>query len=432
MILKSKIHVLTGAAAALTLFASSSAFPAGFEKATLWSGHYAAVGGAASSIVDDAQALFFNPAGLAQAKGLELSGNFSPTDSQFSGPIASTTQIGGAHQILPIFGAFASYQVTDKLGVGGGAYVSGGTQSEYEGVDFSSFSANYASLKPTLRGDLDVIEYSLGAGYELLPGLRLGLGWRILHVGAHLQSAAVTPTNTALIATDIDNLSATRYNGYRVGLQYSPEGAKWGLGAVWRTEVSFIAKGSVSGQIKPNSATPTLPLTGGDASVANTFPQEVSIGAFYDVGSSHTSRVLVEYTFAQYAKDRVLDLDGTITNTSIPFQTQLPDIVQSWHNQQNLRFGFDGMLTDRLALRAGYVLTSQVTPDAHARPTFPAPGLGHTFTLGTGTKLLNDALETDLAFEYSFDKGTGTNEFTQTGDFKAQALVAHLGVTYRF
>jgi len=66
----------------------------GFEKATPWSGQYAALGGAAVGAAAGADSLFFNPAGLARSSRgnstFELSINLSPTLSQFTGPFATT------------------------------------------------------------------------------------------------------------------------------------------------------------------------------------------------------------------------------------------------------------------------------------------------------------------------------------------------------
>src|SRR5262249_36196484 len=158
----------------------------------------------------------------------------------------TTTEVDGSTLFSPIFSGFLNYKVTEKLGVGAGIYVSGGTKSKFENVSFagSSFApagitaadtANF-TLAPTIEADLEVLEYSIGAGYEILDGLRIGGAWRIMHVGATLQSASLSRVAAlgnavALTTARLENLTDTAYNGWRVGIQYAPKSNKWGLGA---------------------------------------------------------------------------------------------------------------------------------------------------------------------------------------------------------
>ena len=66
-------------------------FAGGFEKAVSWSAESAAKANAVGSSVDGAEALLFNPAGLAKGAASELSINLSPTIAEFSGPIYPTS-----------------------------------------------------------------------------------------------------------------------------------------------------------------------------------------------------------------------------------------------------------------------------------------------------------------------------------------------------
>ena len=88
-----------------------------------------------------------------------------------------------------------------------------------------------------------------------------------------------------------------------------------------------------------------------------------------------------------------------------------------------------------IPLRVGYALTSQVTPDNRARSTFASPGFGHSFAVGTGMDMLQDQMELNVAGEYSFASGAGTNPndaITAEKDFSTKAYVLHTGVSYKF
>lgn len=425
---------LTLSVAVCAALSAAVAHAGGFEKATTWSGHYAAMAGAATSIVNDSEALFFNPAGLSALRGPNVSLNFSPTFSKFEGPVVrNNTALEGNREFSPIFGATAGYGLNEKWGVGLGVYVSGGTKAVFENVDYTSISSNFDNLKPTVKSDLSVVEAALGTGFEVLPGLRLGGAWRVLMVDAELSSA--TASAASLQSVEIKDLSDTRFNGFKAGIQYSPKDSHWGVGASWRSQVKFIAKGKSSGKIELGTvAANAFDLTGGDATVANTFPQQVSGGFFFDVVPQKL-RLIAEYTWSQYSKNKDLEISGGLTfPTTFPSPllagrtSAIPSIAQNWMDQHNARFAGEYRLTDPLALRAGYVLTTAVVPRSAARATFSSPGLGHTITAGAGYRF-TDHLSVNGAGEYSFASGTVNGQGPTEGDYSTNAWVLHAGVT---
>ncbi|RYZ96382.1 MAG: hypothetical protein EOP11_23560, partial [Proteobacteria bacterium] len=72
---------------AVAALVGGNAYAGGFEKNLSWSGKYAGIGGAAVSIVEGSESLYFNPAGLASKRGAngDVSLNFSPTFVKFKG-----------------------------------------------------------------------------------------------------------------------------------------------------------------------------------------------------------------------------------------------------------------------------------------------------------------------------------------------------------
>jgi long-subunit fatty acid transport protein len=160
---------------------------------------------------------------------------------------------------------------------------------------------------------------------------------------------------------------------------------------------------------------------------------EATLGGYYD--ASKDLRLIAEYTYANYAKNKQLDLTGTVGATNLA----TTPITQNWKDLHVGRVAAEYRGWGESVLRAGYALVGQVTPKEYAAPTFSSPGTGHTITVGGGHSYLNKSLDLDLAFEYSFASGTvaasdipAGNTTTRAGDYSSHALAGHVGMTYRF
>ncbi len=408
-----------------------NAHAAGYEKAALWHAKWTALGGAATGAVNGSESLYFNPAGLAGGKEmLDLSANFSPTFAKFEGPLLpGESPVEGNREFKPVSAGFLRFKLTDQLGLGAGVYVSGGSAAGSEIVAVTGFTA-----KPDFATELSLVEYSLGLGYDLAAvadGLKLGLAWRALHANARFASATAVP-GVGLIGVDIKELADTRFNGWRVGLQYAPTDSQWGLGVTYRSRVDFLAKSTdVSGKSEIGGTKVTT--TGTEIAALTSFPEQVAIGGYFDPLPS-LLRTYLEYSFTRYAINNFVDFSGSFTARIATVQA--PDIQQNWNNQHNGRIGLEYMGFEKFPIRAGYVYTSQVTPDDLALGTFASPGAGHLIALGTGTTFMGDALGVDIAGEYSFasGEGQGVNSLGQTigpGKYKSNAFTGHLTVSYK-
>lgn len=429
---------------------ATTSFGAGYEKSMSWSGKSVGQAGAVVGSVNGSEALYFNPAGLANIPGkkAEASFNFSPTFSQFKGPASFNTSgsITGSTGFSPVFGAMSAYQLTDKLGVGLGAYVSGGAKSKFENIDYSTTTgfSNIDQTKATVQTNLSVTELALGAGYEILPGLTFGAAWRTLMVKADFSTVSYIQ-NAAILNIFVTDVSKTKYNGYKLGLQYIEPNKNWGLGVNYRSSVSFTAKGTSSGTFESLASNSTKSsLTGGDATLTSIFPEQLSVGGYAKV--CEKLKTALEYSFTHYSRNKALGISGSVVIPALGATKQLSDINQSWRNQHLIRLGNEYSLNEKVALRAGYSLTTQVTASQNARNTFSSPGTGHAITTGAGYAL-SENLEFNGALEYSFTKGTASNttvaktlagadgttkEVASDSEFSSHAYVVHLGTTYRF
>lgn len=423
--------VLVGA-----LLGSSQAFAAGFEKAQSWGAKEVSMGGAVVGSASGADALYFNPAGLAESsRAGELSVNFSPTLSKFSGAnpyqVAGGTSVGvdGSSGFSPVLGFLASFKPMPKLGLGAGFYVSGGNKAKFENLDYSGTNAAFDKLLPTVETNLAITEAAIGAGYEIMPGLRVGAALRAVMVHANFSTVTYIP-GTALYEAQINDISATRYNAYKIGLQYEEPNHRWGLGAVYRSSVPFTASGTTTARRELVASDGIQDVGTGTANVSNTFPLQIAIGGW--TRATELLRLGYEYSYTNYNVDKELAIQGSAGALSFS------NIPQQWKNMHIVRVGgeYTGMA---LPVRFGYAYTSAVTPSDYARSTFSSPGPGHSITFGTGM-ILTNAIDVDGALEYAWAAGDGhnknapfgTSEVATDSSFKSHAYAAHLSAKYHF
>jgi long-subunit fatty acid transport protein len=422
-----------------TLFAmgvSAVAFGAGYERTISWSGKHAGLAGAGVT-ARGAEALYFNPAGLAGAQTVEVSANVSPTTLSSQGPIFAPNQTleSNAGGVTPVFGALGAVPLAPGLSLGLGTFVSGGAKSQFTGLDVSGLGLT--AIRPNAVSNVTLIEYSIGLAYQVAPRFKVGAAWRVLDVSGRFETPVLVNAAT-MAAIALNDLNQTRFNGLRFGAQY--DGPGWGLGTTLRTSVSFQLQGRSSGQLETALLPGTLiPLNGGPVTVSNNFPLQITFGGYADLVPS-VLRLYAEYGFTRYTENRQLGLTGTLQGPApigaIDLSTR--SIDQSWDDQHVGRFALQYRVTETTALRAGYAFTSAVTPKARAKATFASPGAGHGIAVGAGHSMLNGMLDVDVAADYSFASGVvaaadvPAGSDTRPGDYGSSAFALHGGVTYRF
>jgi long-subunit fatty acid transport protein len=408
---------------------------AGFEKALIWSAKNAGMGGAVTGFVSGAEATVWNPAGLA-GSGNEVSGSFGPAFSTFKAPVSSATVATSAAGFSPLFGVAGSYKVNDKLGVGVAVHSIGGSSVKFEGVSF--VGASGTGFTSDVSTKLSLVEATLGAGYEVIDGLKIGAGYRVTMASGELVSVKNAGSSNVFSRSELTGLSKTDFGGFRAGIQFAPKGAGWGVGAVYRNSLSpsLAGTGAVStkssGTEVPDGVGGAVTFTGGSATVTAKLPQQINVGGFYDFSSS--LKVSLDYSLTMYS-----EMDKLAISLTKPNGTVLPsaatDLTLNWKDQSQVRVGGQYLLNETYTVRGGYVYTSQVTASDKASPTFIPPGVGHSFVVGGSMKITSN-LGLDLAGEYAQTKGTSTGNVTAIssaiGEQTATAFTAYAGVTYGF
>lgn len=431
MQMKSKLYALSLVTLTMSI---SSAYAAGFEKTVMWSGKWSGVAGAASGAVQGADSLFYNPAGLVGGSSKEISLNYSPLLTQTSGAqTRDAEKLESDHQIKNVFGVTSKMNLTEDLAAGLGVYVSGGAGSAFKNVDYSAVNSNYRHLKPDVESSVSVLEIGLGSAYRLTKEFSLGVTWRTSVALAKFSSAdvAATAAGSALVNTKFNDMKGENYRGLRLGFQYLDENKKWGLGASYRSSIDLGLDGAAEGKAELASNGADLTMTGGkNVNLSTVFPQQLNFGGFYQYSEKGT--IFTEYSWTDYSKNKEIKISGDALNLGSTNVLNGKSIVLKWQDAHAIKIGHEYKLGE-WDLRAGYALTGRVTSKENVSITFSAPGVGHTFALGTGTHFMNKRLLLDLAGEYSVAKGEGTRGATGiSGDYSSEAFGLHSSLRYLF
>jgi long-subunit fatty acid transport protein len=396
---------------------TSTAYGAGFENPALWSGQNAGQANAVVSSVSGSQSIYFNPAGLAGQTGSEVSVNFSPTELWFSGPLIGGNSLRSKDEFAPVFGVTGSYAINSKLTAGIGVYTSGGGEADYNPVNLSSIGLTPADLK----GDVSFEELSVGLGYEILPGLKIGAAWRAVYANASLSLPSINPANLAgSVDTQFNNLSQFNLKSYKVGILWSTEDKVWGAGVDFRSNASF---NNMTGTFNMTSLATGTTVDQGSASTSLALPSQLSVGVTH--AFSPTLRMNLQYDLTNYS-----EISSIPANTVGPVTgSQSNPVPAGWSNLSTIRIGGECTAVPTWAFRAGYVYSSQIIPAVNALPVFTAPGRSNTFDLGVG-KALSDATHVDVALGYNH--GMGQGYASNGGSYADSELAIHTGATVAF
>ncbi len=391
---------------------SSNARAQGFEKPILWSGRYAGIANAVSSVVRSPEALILNPAGLAETKSAAVF-DLSPVYVVSHAPIVQdNVTVDATPRLVPVGAGFAAHQMSDRMGIGLGASGIGGAGGSYGNISFSPSAA------PLIRTILTLIELSLGVGYRVTDELNIGAAYRVTVYSAEASNAG------GGVSSVITGLTGTNYGGYRLGVQYQPKSKTWGLGAVYRSRIALDFTGGT--QIISNIATnPTSGLgTSNDASLTTSSPYAIFLGGYYRLPSLLFA---LQYEYYNYSENQTQTLHSTaLTQAGTPGGTQI--IQLGWKNLQFVRAGLQYDWIEEHPIRIGYIYGTQVTPNDRATYAYTSPGPTNTITLGTGGKL-SENWTWDSALDYSFIAGDGTsNPPNLAGSYAFKDYTFHLGL----
>jgi long-chain fatty acid transport protein len=303
---------------------------------------------AVTAMIDDASGVFYNPAGLAQGKGLdlEIGDTVIVPAFKFEDPAGVTTD--GSKKPIPPPHFYASYGLTEEVTFGIGVFSPYGLVVEWpQGWDGRFQSA---------RSELDTFYINPEVAVRATPWLRVGAGLQIVRAIAQLDRAL----------NYIDSEGATHLAGGgwgvggNAGVQVEAIPETLSFGATYRSLVNVDITGN-----SHFSGTPTnLQTLLQDQPVSTTahLPQSISLGVAVRPFSRLRLSFNADYTGWQSIHELLIIFQNPTLNTYLP---------KRWKHTWNYHLGGEYELTDQWRLRGGILIDPTPSPVDTITPDLP-------------------------------------------------------------
>ncbi len=401
---------------------STMAFAGGYRVSTQ-SNRQLAMGHTGVAVVNSADVLFFNPAGLVHlesrlsvsAGGFGVFSDVSYQNEQF-GTFAETDSPTGT----PIY-LYANYKVTDDFAVGLGVYTPYGSNVTWPTDWVGSHLVNEIELsaifiQPTLS-------------YQLFDSISIGAGPIIAIGGVEFNrnaSRSLTDEQGNRSNVAIEDSGVTGY-GWTAGLMFTPT-ENFKLGFNYRSLIDIEStEGTATFTNFSNSPlTPSNGTQGFEATLP--LPAEATVGVSYKWDKFLFA---FDYNRAFWSEYEALDIVFADGSESIN--------PRNYKDASTYRFGVEYNATDKLDIRAGYYFDESPVQSGFFAPETPRnDSNGYTFGLSynVSSKFSIDASllylrfkEINESYDFYSDPGVPVNA-PFGGTYKSQALIPGIGVTY--
>jgi len=371
---------------------------------------------------ENATIVFFNPAGMSQLSGTNISFGAAVLDIDAKAKTSSIRAIGANGQpvdggnyrnggdiadpaVLPNF--YLAHEINDSIDVGFGIHAPFGLAADYENDFAGRFFAD--------KTELTAIAFTPSIAINNGKGLSMGLGLNVLYAEGRLSryqdlSASPLAVTGAEPYADVegDDIGVT----FRVGFLYElSERTQFGLTAQTGTELNLKGDMEVTGL----PGAPFTPVTTATerVEVPLAIPESVGFGARHQLTDKVT--LLAGATYARWSRFEELDIvsrEGATGQVSGILGAlnggQAPDpinhVTEEWKNTWQVNVGGIWQATPAWAFKAGYAFDESPV-DQYVTARIPSTDR-HWLTLGAQWK--------DVASGWTIDAAVGTLIFDGT------------------
>lgn len=408
----------------ITLIICKGVFANGYKILGVKDAKASAMGEAFIVQADNPSAIAFNPAGLIQLEGTQLSLETTLTNGwpKRTSPDGSTKEDGmDRWQTVP--GLFLTSRLNDDLAVGLGITTPNGLSSEWHRQSFARYVATFS--------EIILVDVNPSFAFKVNDNLSLGAGVSYYYSTVDLYSMVDYGT---LLSSPGSADGETRLEGkghsfgYNFGMLYNLN-EKHGFAATFKSAVNV----KYYGDAKYFNYMGTGTRIDTDVESSINFPAVVVLGYAYRPTERLKLEFNLDWTDWSILKDIIIDQDNASLG-SVTYNYQYQDTFA-------YKLGLEYEVSDLLKLRMGYIYNECAVPEQNWGPGLPDTE-HHFLCFGFGYEPLKDKITIDGALQLIFyesrtiDNNVNNNETTTCssvdGYYENFAVAFSVGVTYRF
>lgn len=325
----------------------SAAWAAGFAI-DVQGGRATGMAAAVTAFIDDAEAAYYNPAGLAQGRVLDVRVGATPIIPSFSFQNPAGQSISGIVRPVPPPHLYVSYGVTDDLSVGLGVFSPYGLvvpwHSDWEGRFL------------TIKSDLKTYYINPQVAYRIGDRVRLGAGVQIVRSTVSLKRAINFVDSEGLA----ELAGGTWGVGGNGGLQIEVLPNVLSFGATYRSAVNA----DVNGRAHFSNIPINFQSTAKDQNVSTTLnlPMSFSLGLAYQALPALKLAFNADYIGWQVIQRLAINFEDPSLSTVLP---------KNWSHTWNYHFGAEYTLNAQWRVRAGILYDPTPSPQNTITPELP-------------------------------------------------------------
>ena len=358
------------------------------------------LGGAFTAVADSPTAIYYNPAGLVQTKGVEaeLSAFLIDPKNKYINASNGVTNSSGKLTLAP--GIFMSCDALKPVVIGFGMYAPFARESDYGSDPAGGFTTSNALV---MR-----VDYSVVGAFKVNEQLSLGGGF-IMSEAKTNQTVQPIGYGSAVYVTD--HLHGTGYGWLASALLKLTK--YWNVGATYRSrmdipEVGQRAQTGWSGEknIKANIR----------------YPDTLGIGITCKPDEKLTISADIDYNGWGYFKEVLTRVDGgpdTVTNVEA-------------HDTVDYRAGIEYKPLKALGLRCGFMYIPGAVPSRNILPQKPDYHRTYAVTFGASTTLKNAEFILLYEYEWSDKWDVSDNAYGYNGRYEVRAQTFGFDVKFAF
>jgi len=388
-----------------------------------------AIAGAFASIANDPTAVFYNPAGIAWLKGTQVSigGTFIFPAGSLSLPNWPDPTFQKVYQLDQTFFPphfYLTHQFGSRVTAGFGVFAPYGLGT--------SWPVNYPLKYICTETSMQTIFFNPAVAFLLSDNFAIGVGVSYIHSSLSLDLVRYVEIPDVWAGDVPASLKKAKGDsvGFNAGLLYKKD--RFSVGINWRSGFTVDYVGTLSLD-KSNVPAPLRPYIPDMGTVGTAFkhPHIFCFGASYQA----TDKLLLSAEFQYFTWSVYDEYVIKIGYTGGGAELEEETVEENFKDSIILRAGFQYMLKEYFALRAGFIYDQAPQPVETMDPSLPDASRV-AFTAGFG--YTKNRIKVDVGYQYElFSDRTSPNRYIYAlglgeGTYHTSAQLLGFTLGYRF